>query len=365
MADAWYVGRNTARTGPFSLTQLRRMVASGQVVATDLVWREGMANWMPCATVAELQGDKAAAEAQNPYAAPKSSATPDAIVGAPRGIDGPGGRLAHRPFSFSAAFDVASQTFMAQWGPLVLTGLVGLAGFLLTAVPQWILQAIGVVSGSANVMSMMNVASSCSGFIVNILVGGPLLVGLLLAGANIAADRPQLSDVFLGFKRYGRVVAAQFLVQLCLFGALIAAYLPGLVCIVIAAVIGRGQNAGNPPVVGMVLIGIGVVVSLVLIVAAMALVGTRIFFVPVIVADQQLGSVGVRDAFRLNWSTVTGMQGLSLLGLALVVGLFATLSLILLCVPYLLAGFPFMIAAAGAAYALLFRQGSATAPEAI
>jgi hypothetical protein len=54
MPDAWYYTKGPTRQGPVTTDQLRALIAANQVVATDNVWREGMANWAPLATVPEL-----------------------------------------------------------------------------------------------------------------------------------------------------------------------------------------------------------------------------------------------------------------------------------------------------------------------
>jgi hypothetical protein len=45
MAEQWYYSKQGQRTGPVSEEQLKQMVASGQVQPTDLVWKNGMAQW--------------------------------------------------------------------------------------------------------------------------------------------------------------------------------------------------------------------------------------------------------------------------------------------------------------------------------
>lgn len=73
MAENWYVGRNGTRTGPFTPTQLREMAATGQLQSADLLWREGMANWVQASSVSGLfaaQRPLPPAPAVNPYAAP-------------------------------------------------------------------------------------------------------------------------------------------------------------------------------------------------------------------------------------------------------------------------------------------------------
>lgn len=52
--SAWYVGRDSQRTGPFSFDQLRQQAATGQLLQSDLIWCEGMDQWMLASQHAEL-----------------------------------------------------------------------------------------------------------------------------------------------------------------------------------------------------------------------------------------------------------------------------------------------------------------------
>lgn len=53
MSVEWYITQNGQQVGPVSPEQLQQMVGAGQVAATELVWCEGMPNWV---TVAEVPG---------------------------------------------------------------------------------------------------------------------------------------------------------------------------------------------------------------------------------------------------------------------------------------------------------------------
>ncbi|ENU23339.1 hypothetical protein F993_02032 [Acinetobacter proteolyticus] len=50
-----YLARNNQQAGPYSLEQVNQMLASQQVLLTDLVWHEGMAEWK---TLGELTQGK-------------------------------------------------------------------------------------------------------------------------------------------------------------------------------------------------------------------------------------------------------------------------------------------------------------------
>src|SRR5437016_3457283 len=47
IADAWYyVPESGQQRGPVSLGELRALLRGGSVLSTDLVWTEGMADWV-------------------------------------------------------------------------------------------------------------------------------------------------------------------------------------------------------------------------------------------------------------------------------------------------------------------------------
>lgn len=82
MADRWYVGKNGNRTGPFTSSQVREMAATGALVPGDMLWKEGMSNWVQASTVRELFETRentasgppsATILAENPYAPPAVS----------------------------------------------------------------------------------------------------------------------------------------------------------------------------------------------------------------------------------------------------------------------------------------------------
>jgi hypothetical protein len=50
----WYYSKNGVQLGPVSDSEIRGKLAAGEILASDLVWREGMRDWLPAAKVAEL-----------------------------------------------------------------------------------------------------------------------------------------------------------------------------------------------------------------------------------------------------------------------------------------------------------------------
>ena len=61
----WYYTNAGQQAGPVDESQLKGLVSSGQVGPQDLVWKDGMANWLPAASVSEL-GAIAATPASTP-----------------------------------------------------------------------------------------------------------------------------------------------------------------------------------------------------------------------------------------------------------------------------------------------------------
>jgi hypothetical protein len=50
----WYYSKNGTQLGPVEEGELRAKIGAGEVLPTDLVWREGMTDWLPMARVSEL-----------------------------------------------------------------------------------------------------------------------------------------------------------------------------------------------------------------------------------------------------------------------------------------------------------------------
>ena len=50
----WYYAKNGVQMGPVPLGELEAAIRTGELTPTDLVWREGMADWQPCGPVAEF-----------------------------------------------------------------------------------------------------------------------------------------------------------------------------------------------------------------------------------------------------------------------------------------------------------------------
>lgn len=55
MSDpVWYYARGESEQGPISTAQIKALAAAGALKRDDLVWKEGMENWLPASDVSEL-----------------------------------------------------------------------------------------------------------------------------------------------------------------------------------------------------------------------------------------------------------------------------------------------------------------------
>jgi len=69
-ASEWRVAVKGEQRGPFTLDQVRQMVADGRLPADSLVWKPGMANWASIASVPELSATAARGPVPQPSPLP-------------------------------------------------------------------------------------------------------------------------------------------------------------------------------------------------------------------------------------------------------------------------------------------------------
>jgi hypothetical protein len=65
MEKLWFFaqGSSSDKQGPVTETQIRALIAERKLLPTDLVWSEGMTNWIPLGRVPELRPEPMAAAA--------------------------------------------------------------------------------------------------------------------------------------------------------------------------------------------------------------------------------------------------------------------------------------------------------------
>ena len=50
----WYYSKNSMQLGPISQAELLSKINSGEVLRSDMVWRDGMPDWKPASQIAEF-----------------------------------------------------------------------------------------------------------------------------------------------------------------------------------------------------------------------------------------------------------------------------------------------------------------------
>ena len=126
----WRIAVKGEQRGPFTLDQVRTMLAEGRLPAETLVWRPGMGNWAAIGSVSELAMPAGRGPAPGAAAGPLGPATspgPAAQLAAPSGGAGPN-ELAE----FLA--------FRRMFTPVLVQILfwIGIAGCVFTALGQLI-----------------------------------------------------------------------------------------------------------------------------------------------------------------------------------------------------------------------------------
>ena len=149
---AWYFARDGVRLGPYSIEHLRSLLATGELAASDMVWRKGDAKWVRVEDVAELVPPpppslREAVRAQEPSPLPQSPllAPPDPVENRP----------------------VQSPTAVSRpWNPVVIAYL----GLIFT--PMW--------SGVMAALNGSRLGSACPAWRPLLIGFGYLLVSVLL-----------------------------------------------------------------------------------------------------------------------------------------------------------------------------------------
>ena len=77
----WYYATNGTQKGPVPTEDLKSRIAMGEVNPTDLAWREGMADWMPVGSIAELKLSEPEPRTEAP--APVSAGAPQGPLSSP------------------------------------------------------------------------------------------------------------------------------------------------------------------------------------------------------------------------------------------------------------------------------------------
>ena len=345
----WYVVESGQPTGPHDRVAIERLVALGRITAGTKVCVVGDTAWTHAS-----QDPVIAALITQLGAGGSMTARADAVLGA-----------AHPPlattpipeeelpaFTYGGSSQLGHKAFKARWSALVLIGLVYLALSYALGVPGMISGMLRAAAEESGTAAPGALALDVFGWFLSILIGGPLLSGFVVAGARAVRGAGQVSDLFLGFQRYGSVVLAYFVSILLIGVAVVAAVIPGLLMLGLAVGFEVSENFGKIGLLGAV----GVLLAALGALAVSIWIMPRLIFMGALAADPSLPMEGLEATLRRSWFLTAG-KAPAMFALLFVYGIVLALSLFLLCVGLPLLGIPLFAAVQGAMYASVFSAG--------
>lgn len=238
--------------------------------------------------------------------------------------------VAPPPVTLGSIFSLAHTVYGARWGLLV-----GVVVVLLVA-QMGIGFAAGLIDQALwGVQAIVQPVTLLS----NVLLVSPLSVGSAYVAVRIyRGEHAAFEDCLIGFHRWLPVVGISLLVQVLVW----AVFLPmGAVATMIIATSGPNPIA----VLLLIVLGLGMV-------GVVIWVTVRLWFATLLCADPAGPRPGVVDSIKLSWRMTEGSVW-TLFATAIVLGMLAFVSLVLLLIPFVLYGVPICVAAGGVAYALL------------
>jgi hypothetical protein len=347
----WYVVESGQPTGPHDRVAIERMVALGRINAATKVCVVGDTAWSPASSDPVISGLLAG------MANAGMAARADAVLGAshPPLASTPIPEESLPAFTYGGSSQLGHKAFKAKWGVLVLIGLVYLVLSYALSVPGLIAGMLREAAQEAGTSAPGAVGLDLVGWLLSIAVGGPLLAGVIVAGARVVRGAGQVSDLFLGFQRYGSVVLAYFVSVLLIGVAIVAAVIPGLILLGVGVGFefgGSSNGMGGVGALGVLLAGLGAL-------GVSIWIMPRLIFMVALAADPSLPKEGLEATLRRSWSLTAGKSP-AMFALLFVYGLILGVSVFLLCVGLPLLGMPLFVAVQGATYATVFSAGHPT-----
>lgn len=248
----WYYTLDGQQQGPVSEFELKGLVANGRLPETSLAWAEGMTDWQPISSIAELapapsgvSGSMASSDpanaavpssqaaptqgSLNPYSAPVSDMGQPNSVGQP-GVDDleeiiPGSE----PIDIGACISRAFELTKRHFGMLLVIGIVMMAISvgasmvmgLIDGLLGWGQEAVlPDMTGNPDLDGALNELASQGSFlnqIVCAIVDTFLGLGIIRIGLNVVSGKP--FEIGMLFSQGGKTIRA-FLGEI-LFGLMV------------------------------------------------------------------------------------------------------------------------------------------------
>ncbi len=316
----WFHAQDGRQNGPVSEEELRHLVSSGTVGPDDLVWCDGMSEWVPVKTLAQFAPPAPSQvpppPARNMVPPPPATASPYQPPASPMAARAPFGIRPGGDIDIGEALSLGWQGFSRNFLLGSVMTLLGTVIWFASSLVLGIIPILGPIAG-------------------NVLLAYPLIAGGLYAGV-VAADnargnqRPvELEDLFAAFKaNYGQVV---------LYSLLMAAITFGTIMVIALSMVLLIPMAQEQPL----LLTFAMLVLLIPLMYATL----RLSFAYQLLVDKQ-ASMG--DALSGTWQITRG-QVLALLALTLIIVVINSIGMLL----FVVGMFPAMFLSAcilGAAY---------------
>jgi uncharacterized membrane protein len=195
----WHCAINGKKYGPVSEEDLKQWITQHRLDSSDMVWTEGMAEWLAAGSVSTFSD---ALDAAGPVASKPVEATQDRPVPLPMG--GTGG--ASSPAEITQK---ARETLRGRWGLAIgFSLLLILISMVINMVTQFV----------------------PGGGIVSWLVQGPLQLGGVIFYLHYTRrGKPTLDMLFVGFRYFGKALAVYFLMMLFVFLWMLLLIIPGII----------------------------------------------------------------------------------------------------------------------------------------
>lgn len=305
-----FVNRDRQSLGQFTEQEISNALSGGEILPTDLAWKEGMETWQPVSTFTDLP-PPGAAPARVETGVPVRFANP-----APN-------RQTPGKIRFDECLTKGWEAFVKNWGVCVLATLVFFGISLVVQLPMQLAQVLlERFTGSKGGDPMMVVAAGGVFFFFWALasaVSAILTTGFMYFFISTLRTKADIDRVFAGFRH-------QNWIQILLAGAVwfAAVFALALVFIVPGVVLTASMKSEIP-----------IIVFAVLFLVPLIYLSVGIGFVFPLIVDR---GIGFREALATSFKTVHH-QWLAAFGLLILVGLVA-MSGVILCFVGLLATVP-------------------------
>jgi uncharacterized membrane protein len=202
MMTQWHCAINGKKYGPVSEDELKQWITQNRLDSSDLVWTEGMPEWLAAGSVSAFAEALNGAGSAGSAASTPVEATRDHPVPWPKG--GTGG--ASSPAEITKK---ARETLRGRWGLAI--------GFSLLMI--LISTAISLVAELVP-----------GGVIIDWLVDGPFQLGGVIFYLHYTRrGKPALNMLFVGFRSFGKALAIYFLTLIFILLWALLLIIPGII----------------------------------------------------------------------------------------------------------------------------------------